>query len=84
MTHSAYCRRQGFSRLNNLLPTVVEHIRQVGAGKSVNIESIAGRVTMDAISLTIFGKTRGCVEGLAQDTKPELGIIAQQGECPAF
>ncbi|KAK9821507.1 hypothetical protein WJX74_005016 [Apatococcus lobatus] len=69
--------RQGFSRLNDLLPSVVEHIKHVGTGKSVNIESIGGRVTMDAISLAIFGKTRGCVEELSRDTKPEMGIIAQ-------
>ena len=75
-----YGCEQGFSRLNDLLPAVVEHIKQVRAGKSVNVESPAGRVTMDAISLAIFGKTRGCMEGLAQDNKPEMEIIAQQGE----
>ncbi|KAK9861611.1 hypothetical protein WJX84_001499 [Apatococcus fuscideae] len=69
--------RQGFSRLNDLLPAVLEHIRQVGTGKSVNIESIASRVTMDAIHLAIFGKTRGCVERVSEDTKPEMGIVLQ-------
>lgn len=58
----------------------MEHIREAGAGRSVNIESIAGRVTMDAISLAIFGKSRGCVEELALDTRPELGMTAAEGK----
>ncbi len=80
LNHRETLCRQGFSRLNDLLPAVVEHIKKAGPEKGVNVDSIAGRVTMDAISLAIFGKTMGCTDDLAQESKPRLAELTADGE----
>ena len=67
--------------MNGLLPAVVQHVRQAGPDKGVNVDALAGRVTMDAISLAIFGKTMGCTEELSKECKPRLAELTDKGEC---
>ena len=77
--------RQGFSRLSNLMPAVIAHVKQAGPTKGINVDSIAGRVTMNAISLAIFGKTMGCCDELAQESRPRLAQLTADGEwLPAY
>ncbi|KAK9846090.1 hypothetical protein WJX84_000269 [Apatococcus fuscideae] len=74
--------REGFGRLASLMPAVIQYIRQAGAEASVDVFNIAGHVTMDAISLSIFADAPGSASKLGQGVRPryaELMDPAMQG-----
>ncbi|KAK9825238.1 hypothetical protein WJX74_002715 [Apatococcus lobatus] len=67
--------REGFDRLANLMPAVISHLRSVGPEKNVDLHNIAGHVTMDAISLSIFNEDLGGAQKLALGVRPDYAAL---------
>ena len=61
------------------MPAVVSYVKKAGPDRGINVDAMAGRVTMDAISLAIFGQTRGHVDDIAADSKPAVAEVAATG-----
>ena len=74
----AFCR-QSFGRLANLMHSAVNYIHQKGPAHSIDIYTIAGRVTLNAISLSIFGEDLEGNEG-NWEIRPEYACIFEPGE----
>ncbi|KAK9821549.1 hypothetical protein WJX74_010904 [Apatococcus lobatus] len=66
--------KQSFGRLAALMDSAVDYIHHKGSGQSVDIFTIAGRVTMNAISLAIFGEDLKGNEG-NWEVRPEYACI---------
>lgn len=67
--------REGFDRLADLMPAVIDHMRSVGPESNVDVHNMAGHVTMDAISLAIFNEDLGGTQKLALGTKPDYAVL---------
>ncbi len=64
------------------MPAVIQYIRQAGAEASVDVFNIAGHVTMDAISLSIFADAPGSASKLGQGVRPRYAELMDPGTAP--
>ena len=76
-------RRQSFGRLAALMDSAVSYIHQKDPGQSVDIFTVAGRVTMNAISLSIFGTDLKGNDG-NWEVRPEYACIFEPGQTPMY
>ncbi len=72
--------REGFDRLANLMPAVTAHLKNVGPEANVDVFNIAGHVTMDAISLSVFNDDLGGSQKLALGVKPDYAVLIDPGD----
>ena len=71
--------RQSFGRLTTLMQAVVSHAGSKGPAAPVDVFAVAGHVTMDAISLSIFGQDAGSTADLSAP-KPRYAKLLDPGE----
>ena len=69
--------RQGFGNIADLMQKVVGFLRTQGPEESRDVDLIAARVALDAISRTGFGYEMGCCEdlGAAPEATPYIAAL---------
>ncbi|KAK9846759.1 hypothetical protein WJX84_008207 [Apatococcus fuscideae] len=73
--------KQSFGRLSGLMQPVVSHIDSKGASGAVNVFALAGHVTVDAISLSLYGHDAGSTSDLSIP-KPRYAQILDPDQRP--